>query len=72
MLKCIRNSLYLVPVAASSLVANAAVDPLITASLTTATTAFTDNFGAVAAWFVGVVVTITALAMLIKFIRKAK
>ena len=53
-------------------VAMAAADPLITAGITTAGTAFTDNFGAVFSWFVGIVVTLSAAALLVKYIRKAK
>lgn len=53
-------------------VAMAAADPLVTAGITTAGTAFTDNFGAVFSWYVGIVVTLAAAAMLVKYIRRAK
>jgi len=52
--------------------ANAAADAMITTGITSAGTAFTDNFGAVFAWYIGIVVTLTAGAMLIKYIRRAK
>lgn len=56
----------------SSGLAMAAADPLVTAGVTTAGTAFSDNFGAVFSWYVGIVVTLAAAAMLIKYIKRAK
>lgn len=53
-------------------VASAAADPIVTAGITAAGTAFSDNFGAVAAWFVGITVTLMAFGMLVKYIRRAK
>jgi len=61
------SSLVLVAGAAS-----AVADPLITSGITAAGTAFSDNFGAVFAWFVGIVVTLSAAGMLVKYIRRAK
>lgn len=52
--------------------AMAAADPLVTSGVTTAGTAFSDNFGAVFSWYVGIVVTLAAAAMLIKYIKRAK
>lgn len=66
------KKLGVVVVAATAGVANAAADALVTAGITTAGTAFADNFGAVFAWFVGITVTLSAAAMLIKYIRRAK
>lgn len=58
--------------ALASVPAFAVPDPIVTAGITSAGTAFSDNFGAVAAWFVGITVTLMAFGMLIKYIRRAK
>jgi len=71
-MKSFRNAVATLAMSAYVGIASAAVDPLITAGVSTAGTAFTDNFGAVAGWFTGIAVTLAAFAMLIKYIKKAR
>jgi len=67
-----RNKLLAAGAALSSGLAAAAVDANITAGITAANTAFTDNWGAVFSFYVGIVVVLVAGGMLVKYIRKAK
>jgi len=55
-----------------STLALAAADANITAGIADAQSAFTDNWGAVFSFYIGVVVVLTAGAMLVKYIRRAK
>jgi len=50
----------------------AAADANITSGITAAQSAFTDNWGAVFSFYVGIVVVLTAGAMLVKYIRRSK
>jgi len=52
--------------------ASAVPNANITTGITTAQTAFTDNWGAVFSFYVGIVVVLVAGGMLVKYIRRAR
>jgi len=57
---------------ATPMLASAVANSNITTGITTAQTAFTDNWGAVFSFYVGIVVVLVAGGMLVKYIRRAR